>query len=367
MILSKRSYALSIIVVFLLTAISCNVEVAKESKKQYVTIFTDCLGKKDLKLFKNFQKINHISVHIVYLSADEIISKIKKEGYNTNADIIILKSIVTIRKAQRLNLLNSINSENLNGLIESNLRSDDNTWFGIGLDPYVLITKLKAEKEPEKYAELFTNEYKDKWTTDLENYTDVIPFLASINRLNKRPEFYKTATNFKEDQLYLGKSMDNYLKPNYFLTNFSNYVQNISNQDSLSEIYKPIFLNQTSSGAYFNLHCAAIIKQAKNFDNAKLLLEYLAKNEFNEQLNQKWKTIPISVHQRIHPFEYQNVEFIYFKGSMAKQSLNYPFYQKVIVKMKDTKSIEVYSEPIIELPITDSISIQENISVPEEE
>ncbi len=358
MISRKVSVAVSVIIVVLMTFTSCNVEIAKESKKQFVTIYTDCLHKKDLSIFKNFQKKHHISVRIVHLSANEIISKIKAEGYNTDADIIILKSIVSIRKAQRLNLLNAINSENLNSLIESNFRSDDNTWFGIGLDPYVLVTKLKAEKEPEKYAELFTNEYKDKWTTDLENYTELIPFLGSINRLNKRPEFYKKATNFIEDQLYLGKSIDDYLKPNYYLTNLSNYIQNISNQDSLSEIYKPVFLNQTTSGAYFNLHCAGIVKQAKNFDNAKILLEYLAKSEFNEQLNQKWKTIPISVHQRIHPFEYQNIEFIYYKGSMAKQSLNYSFYQKVIVKMKDTKSIEVYSEPIIELPVTDSIPIQ---------
>ncbi len=366
MILSKRSFALSIIVVFLLTAISCNVEVAKESKKQFVTIYTDCLGKKDLSIFKNFQKKNHISVRIVHLSANDIISKIKAEGYNTDADIIILKSIVTIRKAQRLKLLNSINSEKLNSLIESNFRSVDNTWFGIGLDPYVLVTKVKAEKEPEKYAELFTDEYQEKWTTDLENQTNLIPFLGSINRLKKRSEFYKTVTNFKDDQLYLGKSMVDYLKPNYFLTNLSNYIQNISNQDSLSVIYKPVFLNQTSSGGYFNLHCAGIIKQAKNFENAKLLLEYLVKNEFNEQLNQKWKTIPISVHRRIHPFEYQNIEFIYFKGSMAKQSLNYSFYQKVIEKMKEPKTIEIYSEPELIIPTTDTI-IQENQSVPKPE
>jgi iron(III) transport system substrate-binding protein len=362
MILSKVLATISILIVTILTFTSCNVEVAKESKKQFVTIYTDCLIEKDLSIFQNFQKKNHIIVRIVNLSANDIISKIKAEGYNTNADLIILKSIVSIRKAQRLNLLNFINSEILNELIESNFKSIDNTWFGIGVDPYVLVTKLKAEKEPEKYAELFTNEYQDKWTTDLEEYSDLIPFLGSINRLNKRPEFYKIATHFKEDQLYLGKSMENYLKPNYFLTNFSNYVQNISNQDSLSEIYKPVFLNQTSSGAYFNLHCAGVVKQAKNFDNAKLLLEYLAKNEFNEQLNQKWKTIPISVHQRIHPFEYQNIEFIYYKGSMAKQSLNYSFYQKVIVKMKNEKSLEIYSEPIIPIAIPDSISIQENIT-----
>ena len=366
MILSKRSFALRIIIVVLMTVTSCNVEVAKESENQFVTIYTDCLEQKDLLLFKNFQEENQISVRIVYLSANDIISKIKNEGYNTDADLIILKSIVTIRKAQRLKLLNSINSEVLNSSVESNFRSLDNTWFGIGLDPYVLVTKLNAEKEPEKYADLFTNEYKDNWTTDLENNGNLIPFLGSINRLKKHSEFYKVVKKFKNDQLYLGKSMVDYLKPNYFLTNLSNYIQNINNQDSLSEIYKPVFLNQTLSGAYFNLHCAGVIKQAKNFENAKLLLEYLVKNEFNEQLNQKWKTIPIAVHRNIHPFEYQNIEFIYFKGSMAKQSLNYSFYQKVIEKMIEPKSIEIYSESELIIPITDSSS-QENQSFLEEE
>ena len=80
MILSKRSFALRIIIVVLMTVTSCNVEVAKESENQFVTIYTDCLEQKDLLLFKNFQEENHISVRIVYLSANDIISKIKNEG-----------------------------------------------------------------------------------------------------------------------------------------------------------------------------------------------------------------------------------------------------------------------------------------------
>ena len=53
-------------------------------------------------------------------------------------------------------------------------------------------------------------------------------------------------------------------------------------------------------------------------------------------------------------------------ASMAKQSLNYSFYQKVIEKMKEPKTIEIYSEPELIIPTTDTI-IQENQSVPKPE
>ena len=45
----------------------------------------------------------------------------------------------------------------------------------------------------------------------------------------------------------------------------------------------------------------------------------------NEKLNYVWKTVPISLHKRVHPYEYQNLDFQTYKGNVSKQTVNYKY------------------------------------------
>ncbi|MBI1838069.1 MAG: ABC transporter substrate-binding protein [Flavobacteriia bacterium] len=353
---------ISIFGLILLTIVlnSCNVDLAKESPKQFITIYSDCLTPKDRILFKSFRKKNNIHIKICYLSSDSLIQSIKTNKFNSQADLIILKSLTNTYKCQKLDLYNEVHSWKLDELIDKKYSSKNNTWFGIGINPYILITRNKAKDEPEQYTDLISSKYENQWTTNLQSSEDFIPFISPLLRSKKRGNLHKYLQDFNEKQLYLGQNIQAYLRPNFFLTYYATFVEHIMKNDSLKNIFHVNFLNHTSNGTYYNLYTAGIVKQAQNYENAKLLLEYLATNQFNEQLNNKWKTLPISLNQHIHPYEYQNVDFTINKTTISKQVANYTYINSIAKKVKKDLFMEQYSEPI-ESPITnDSIIIQVN-------
>ncbi len=93
------------LLLLLFTFSSCLVETVNEPLKQTVTIYSDCLKKDDLNLFRSFIKKEDVLVKIVFLPTKKIIYKLKTESYNTDADIIILKSTYDIYQAHKSDLL----------------------------------------------------------------------------------------------------------------------------------------------------------------------------------------------------------------------------------------------------------------------
>ena len=84
-----------------------------------------------------------------------------------------------------------------------------------------------------------------------------------------------------------------------------------------------IFPNQRKAGSYFNMPCFGIIKQARNYSNAKLFLNYLLLDNVNKRLNSRLKMFPIIVEkQSIYPF--QNVRYKKSSVSPIQQTKQYP-------------------------------------------
>ena len=103
--------------------------------------------------------------------------------------------------------------------------------------------------------------------------------------------------------------------------------------------------SQKKKGAFYNLITVGIVKQARNYENAKCLMEYLATAHMNEKINNRWSTFPISLHNRTHPFAYQNAHFKLFRGSCAKILVNYPNMDRIIKKKRRRSA----TDPTIEI------------------
>ena len=321
---------------------SCIIETAKAPSKQSVKIYTDCLSSKEIIFFKKFQQIEHIKVKIIHLPTDTILKKLKKQGFNTTADVVILKSLFGISKANKLDLLQPWKSWKMNELILPHYRSKQNTWFGIGIDPYVFVAKNDSVSTINSMGDLLYTEVMDKWSSDLENSTDLVPLLAPIlkkkTRLGAKDWYYE----FKRNQHSQANELDQEGIPNMttdvLLTYYSSYLKMSERNDSTDLQLQLLFSNQKQRGAYYNMHCIGIVKQARNFENAKLLVEYISSAQTNEKLNNFWKSFPISLHSRIHPFAYQNTFFKIATISHQRLMVNYPHLEKIILKNKNEKN-----------------------------
>lgn len=291
-----KKYTLFTSLLLFLFLSGCMVETAKKETSQTLTIYSDCLSKKDVKLFSKFQKKENITVNIHKFETDSLLNKIEREGYNCKADLVILNSMYSIQKIFYKGLLQPWTSETIEKNIPEYLRSKTNHWIGIGINPYtlasndtILISDDMKKVVTKPNTVLFSDIYKPK---------DLIPLIShffnnrneeeKIQELLNKIEF-RTNRNLPKDSIH----------KNIFISTFSDIMKDT------------VLTNKTliniEGGIYYNMYCTGIIKQSPNFYNAKLFIEYISKSENNDYLNNHWKTLPIEIKEKNHRYSYQNL------------------------------------------------------------
>lgn len=340
--LYKQFFVVSFI---LFSVTSCVVNTAEAPKKQHVIIYSDCLNKEDVSLFRYFRKKEHIQVKIVHLPADSILRIVQSEGYNTKADVIILKSLYDIQRVNKAKILNPVDSWKLDELVNKNFKSKNNTWFGIGINPYVFVAKNDTISNISEIGELLHKKNKDEWSTNLETSSDLVPLLAPVLQKKKRSEAIEWYMDFMENDHIESKEFDKngvaIMTTKMLVTNYTTYAEMSKRNDSTDFHLHLSFPNQSKKGVFYNLTCAGIVKQARNYENAKLLIEYLSTIQMNEKINNRWNTFPISLHTRTHPYAYQNTTFKIYKGYNSNIIVNYPNLNRIVKKKRKRPDIEI--------------------------
>ena len=85
----------------------------------------------DKDLFKKFEQENNIKINVVKASADELIERIKTEGENCPADLLITVDAGKLYKAANEKLLKKINSKEINKHIKAELLDPNGFWIPI--------------------------------------------------------------------------------------------------------------------------------------------------------------------------------------------------------------------------------------------
>lgn len=295
-------------IAFIASFTSCKLEKARPAKKQYLIIASDCLESKDAKLFTNLKKSEGIKVRIVHLSADSLKKKLIKEGANCEIDAILLSSVYSMKDLSDKNLLQKIPEEELPKSLPSKYLSKTKNWAGIGIDPYVLITVDDSLHKIKQYSNLTT---KYKWQSTLSSDAEWYPFYAPIvqkNNSKNKNNAYRWIYDFSENNLGTLSKQDTNSQCNTLLTSFSKFQTSDLIKKSKFKDGKLLFPNQRIGGSYYNMHCYALVKQARNCTNALKFFNYLLIENVNKRVNATWKTFPvISINESI--YDYQNLRF----------------------------------------------------------
>ena len=93
-----------------------------------------------------FTEKTGIKTNVVY-STKGLAQRLKAEGKNSPADVILTVDIGRLHIYQDMQLLAPIVSEKMMANIPSHLRSDDNTWFGLSKRSRIIVT-AKGRVEP---------------------------------------------------------------------------------------------------------------------------------------------------------------------------------------------------------------------------
>ncbi|WP_017301449.1 Fe(3+) ABC transporter substrate-binding protein [Nodosilinea nodulosa] len=246
----------------------------------------------DDRIYDGFREATGIRLNVVEAEADQLIERIKNEGQNSPADILVTVDAGRLWRAEQEDLFQPVTSTVLNNAIPENLRHPDGLWFGLTKRARVIVYN-KAAVDP---AELST--YEDladpKWrgrilvrsSTNIYNQSLVGSMIAAHGAEATEEWARGLVANFARapeggdiDQIKAAAAGlgDIAIANTYY---FARLVKSDQAEDrAVAEAMGVFFPNQEGRGTHVNISGAGVVKTAPNADAAIQFLEYLASPE----------------------------------------------------------------------------------------
>jgi len=253
-----------------------------------VNVYTHRHYDSDAVLFKQFEVQTGIKVNVVKAKADQLMQRLKAEGKNTPADVLMTVDVGRLYKAKQDNIFQAVKSDQLTNNIPAQFRDKDNKWFGLTKRGRVVV----YHKDRVKPSELST--YKDladsKWkgrlvvrsSSNIYNQSLVASIIsndgvAAAERWAKAlvSNFARTPKGSDRDQMraVAAGEADLAIVNTYYL---GKLVHGDEKDQAVAKQLKVFFPNQNSNGTHINISGAGVVKYSKNKANAVKLIEFLS-------------------------------------------------------------------------------------------
>jgi iron(III) transport system substrate-binding protein len=264
----------------------------KTSKDQVVNVYTHRHYAPDQNIFKMFEEKTGIKVKVINASADELIQKMKMEGKQSPADVLITVDAGRLSRAKDQGLLQSITSEILEKSIPEYLQDVDNQWFGLTKRARI-IAYAKDRVKPEElstYEDLVAKKWKGKILIRSSSNIYNQSLMASIIANDGEEAAKRWAEGIVANMARSPKGSDrDQVKAvvagegDLAIVN-SYYIGKMLNSPDPEEVKTAkqiglFFPNQQGRGTHINVSGAGVAKYAPNKENAIRFIEYLMSAE----------------------------------------------------------------------------------------
>lgn len=258
---------------------------------QEVNLYSSRHYDNDEALYTNFTEATGITVNRIEGTADELIARMKAEGLNSPADVVLTVDAGRAWLADQESLFQPIDSAVLAERIPENLRHPDGHWFGLSQRARVIFyAKDRVETPPQTYEALADPAYEGQiCIRSASNIYNLSLMGAMIDHhgedgaktwaagllanLARAPEGGDT------DQLkgLVSGACDIAVANTYY---FARAVA--TPVEGLSEGIEGIgwvMPNQETTGTHVNIAAAGVAANAPNRENAVAFIEYLSTPE----------------------------------------------------------------------------------------
>jgi len=260
----------------------------------------------DNALYESFTKKTGIKVNLVEAKAEELIERIKSEGANSPADLIVTVDAGNLWRAKDAGILQPVSSQVLTSAIPANLRDPDNQWFGLSRRARVIM----YNKDKVKPSDLSTYEAltDSKWkgrilirsSSNVYNQSlvgSMIPTLGEqkteewargmVANFARPPEGNDTA----QIKAVAAGQGDIAIANTYYIARLLKSSK--ADEKAIAQKIGVFFPNQSNRGTHVNICGGGVVKTAKNKDAAVKFLEYLVSPEGQELFASRNNEYPI--------------------------------------------------------------------------
>lgn len=246
----------------------------------------------DQALFEEFTAATGIEVNLIEGEADQLIERIKAEGRNSPADVLITVDAGRLHRAEEAGVLAPVESEVLDAKVPEHLRHPEGLWFGLSqrLRGIVYARDRIAPAEIASYAVLADPAWQGRVcirsSTNVYNQSLVGAMIAThgveqteawaqglVDNLARPPQGGDT------DQIkaVAAGECDIAVVNHYYLLRLMKSDQ--PDDKAVAEAVGIVFPDQDGRGVHANISGAGVVTTAPNRDNAIAFLEYLTTDQ----------------------------------------------------------------------------------------
>jgi iron(III) transport system substrate-binding protein len=262
----------------------------------------------DERLYSEFTEATGITINRIEGKADELIARMKAEGANSPADILLTVDTSRLERAKIAGVLQPIQSDVLEARIPANLQDSDNEWFGFSQRARIIFyDKTDVANPPQTYLELANPAYKGMVCHRSSSNVYSQTLLASVIE-NHGAEVAKNwaqgvVDNFARDPeggdtdqlrgLVSGQCEISISNTYYFARSIRRDVKGLPAEARANIGW--VFPAQNAEGAHMNLSGGGVAKNAPNKDNAIKFMEYLTSDKAQQYFsegNDEYPAVP---------------------------------------------------------------------------
>jgi iron(III) transport system substrate-binding protein len=263
----------------------------------------------DERLYSDFEKETGIKINRIEGDGDQLIERIKAEGQNSPADILITVDAGRLWRADEAGLLQPVESELLETRIPAPLHHPDGHWWGFSKRARVLFyDKERVDpKDIQTYQDLADPKLKGLVCTRSASNIYMLSLMAALIEHLGAEEAEKWAAGVWEnrardpaggdtDQIKAvasGECAIAMANTYYFARALRTDVEGLD-KEAIAGIGW-VFPNQESFGTHENISGAGVTKHAPNRENAIKFLEYLSSEQAQQYFssgNDEYPVVP---------------------------------------------------------------------------
>lgn len=267
----------------------------------------------DLTLYETFTEQTGITVNLIEGKDDELVERMRNEGANSPADILITVDAGRLWRAQEAGVLQPVRSEALEAAVPEYLREPEGHWFGLAKRARVLVY-AKDRVDPSElstYEDLADPKWKGRIlvrsSSNVYNQSLVGSLLAAHGPEKTQEWAEGVVANMARapqggdtDQIkaVAAGEGDVAISNNYYLARLINSDK--ADEREVASKVGVFFPNQDDRGTHVNVSGAGVAKNAPNRENAVRFLEYLVGAEAQALFAQASYEFPVAGDVELH-------------------------------------------------------------------
>ncbi len=265
------------------------------AQTRVVNVYSARHYESDKVLFQQFTQKTGVRVNVIEANADQLVERIKAEGANTPADVLVTVDAGNLWRAKEAGVLQPVRSRVLETVIPANLRDPQGHWFGLTKRARVIVYN-KNKVNPSQlstYEDLANPKWKGKIlvrsSSNVYNQSLVGALIAALGpqkteawargfvaNFARPPEGNDTA-QIKALAAGVG---DLAIVNTYYVARLASSQK--PEDRAIAEKVGVFFPNQRDRGTHVNISGAGVVKNAPNRQAAIQFIEFLASKEAQE-------------------------------------------------------------------------------------